>query len=385
MKMSEHELLAWFQTNFPEYVKSLHSCTHHYENNINPYHIEGDCWSHTLLVYKQVMNMHWKLTVPDGDYLETYDYEVLLVSALCHDLGKPLAKVIDEEQQKTKFHKHEQYSWLLSIPVVKKLVECDFLTKLQAEYVTKIVSLHSTLFDCLQNDEFSKKLAIEKYKDDPILLNYVKFMSIADAGGRFYLDNNKRGDFAIFEDEIDECITSDELYSKELTYYQQNSLVLLVGLPCSGKDTFLKNMKEFDTYTVISRDDILMKYGKDNGLGVEYSEIWNNLKEFDQEEIDRLLNEKFQDAARNCKDIVINMTNMSQKSRNRFTKNPLVKKYCKEAYVFLVDLETLKERNKQRYNSTGKNIPESVFMSMTSRFKQPMLSEFDSVHTIFGE
>ena len=52
-KMVHSDLISWFQLNFPELVQSMKDCSHHYDkDNLNPYHLEGDIFCHTNMVFK---------------------------------------------------------------------------------------------------------------------------------------------------------------------------------------------------------------------------------------------------------------------------------------------------------------------------------------------
>jgi HD superfamily phosphodiesterase len=89
------ELLIWFQTNYPELKKALMESHHNFDDiDTNPYHIEGDCWSHTMLVCKIAQ-------------LEGYD-RVIQVSALLHDIGKPNSRTVNPKNNHIQFFNHEE-------------------------------------------------------------------------------------------------------------------------------------------------------------------------------------------------------------------------------------------------------------------------------------
>lgn len=48
-----YQLIEWFQLNYWELHNELLHCNHNYdEKDLNPYHLESDCWSHTMMVCK---------------------------------------------------------------------------------------------------------------------------------------------------------------------------------------------------------------------------------------------------------------------------------------------------------------------------------------------
>jgi predicted kinase len=139
-----------------------------------------------------------------------------------------------------------------------------------------------------------------------------------------------------------------------------------MGLPRSGKSTYRKAL----TGTVISRDDILMEYDSEKS----YSEIWETLSSGDHKEIDQKVQKRYQEAVKNKEDIIVDMTNMSKKSRKKWLSNPGLKDYHKRGVVFSTDIETCISRN-----SGEKNIPVQVICSMARSFSYPRYDEFDYI------
>jgi len=160
------ELLSWFQTNYPHLQKALQECTHHFDNqNLNPYHIEGDCWSHTLLVCKVA---------------ELREYDIVVkVSALLHDIGKPKARRVNSKNNHVRFFGHEKISADMSKPLVKDLESRGVLTKDEGETVLELVASHSYLY------KHTKEEIYQKFKDNRTLFNYLLQLGECDNLGRF--------------------------------------------------------------------------------------------------------------------------------------------------------------------------------------------------------
>lgn len=104
-------LVSWFQTEFKDLVKSMKNCSHHYdEDNLNAYHLEGDIFTHTMMVYKTA-----ELLSNDNDLVKW--------STLLHDIGKPRSMEIVE--------KHVEFDGLSDEGIYEKyqyLVD-DFIEK----------------------------------------------------------------------------------------------------------------------------------------------------------------------------------------------------------------------------------------------------------------
>lgn len=153
----------------------------------------------------------------------------------------------------------------------------------------------------------------------------------------------------------------------------KSQVILLIGPPLSGKDTYLRS-KDFSDFTIISRDDILMSLHNTD----DYTEAFNQV---DQKLVDKLLNQKIQDCIDNKNNVIINMTNLSKKSRNRhLCKFPNID-YDKIAIVFpKLNLCDYINRNDNRKKEENKFIPVGVIRSMIENWQDVTQDEgFDRV------
>ena len=153
----------------------------------------------------------------------------------------------------------------------------------------------------------------------------------------------------------------------------KSKVILLVGPPLSGKDTYLRS-QDYSDFTIISRDDILMSLHDTN----DYSEAFHKV---DQKEVDRLLIQKIQDCIDNKKNVIINMTNLSKKGRNRHLSKFPNSDYEKIAIVFpKLDITEYINRNLKRKNEENKFIPLNVIESMISNWEDVTSDEgFDQI------
>lgn len=163
--------------------------------------------------------------------------------------------------------------------------------------------------------------------------------------------------------------------------------LFLIGVPGSGKSTFRKH---FPNHVVISSDDILEESGKS----------------FDEyiKTATKLMWEKFFEAVKEKKDIIIDRTNMSAKSRARFIQHlkgyqkfavdlaPVVKSsgdypddYCNHLHDVLMEVvpknvEEIQQRLIKREKETGKHISDDVLFRMLENYEEPSHDEgFDFV------
>jgi len=153
----------------------------------------------------------------------------------------------------------------------------------------------------------------------------------------------------------------------------KSKVILLIGPPLSGKDTYLRS-QDYTDFTMISRDDILMSLHNTN----DYSEAFGQV---DQKEVDRLLNQKIQDCIDGKKNVIINMTNLTKRGRNRHLSKFPNSDYEKIAIIFpKLDITEYINRNLKRKNEENKFIPLNVIQSMIDNWEDVTSDEgFDSI------
>jgi putative nucleotidyltransferase with HDIG domain len=159
------KLLHWFQTNYPELKEALLSSHHNFDAlDTNPFHVEGDCWSHTMMVCKIAQ-------------LKGYD-KVVQVSALLHDIGKPQSRKINPKNNHVQFFGHEELSAKLAEPLVLDLVSQKMITFEESEEVLVLIALHGEVYKDREGVE-------RELKDKPIWLQHLLELGECDDLGRF--------------------------------------------------------------------------------------------------------------------------------------------------------------------------------------------------------
>ncbi len=142
-------------------------------------------------------------------------------------------------------------------------------------------------------------------------------------------------------------------------------IIVLIGLPGSGKSTFINNYRLNRHGIIASTDNIIEEKAKE--MGLSYSEAFNKI---DFSLIEKQMRDQIIKAGKLRKNIIIDQTNMSNKSRQ--SKMNLVPSiYDRYAIVFSPDLNTLNKRLEKREKETGKKIPQNVIDSMRSNYVPP--------------
>jgi predicted kinase len=353
----KNTLLKWFSKNEPELEKEMKDIKHGYNNSFdNPYHLEGSIWAHTNMVLDEVEKYYI------GDY-------VLMISALLHDIGKVKTYKDNPNNNRRSFAGHEAISVFIASDILKKLSKSWGYTELlpyEETQILKIIGLHGRLYDYIGKEEKIKDAAV-MFENDSCTLEYLKKFYACDHMGR--ITDSSIETYSILE--------VNEWFYKVLGFiamqkYDETKIIpdkeitVLVGLPRSGKSTYCKTLKNVDDIVVISRDNILMEYAKD---GETYSEVWKKLTDEDQKNIDKELQKRYNTAIKSGDNIIIDMTNMSKKSRKKWLAN--ARGYFKKCVVFPTGIDTCNSRN-----TPDKNIPLEILESMAKRFVVPLYDEF---------
>ncbi len=151
-----------------------------------------------------------------------------------------------------------------------------------------------------------------------------------------------------------------------------NKLFVLVGIPASGKSTWVKNQVWAKNCVVVSTDEFVEDYAKE--CGQTYSEVFEDY----MPTAVRLMTEKVIRAREACKDIIWDQTSCTVETRAK--KIRMLPDYYKIAVVFKIpDMEELMIRLSSR---PGKNIPWEVVSDMSNKLKsQPPTEEegFDEI------
>lgn len=154
----------------------------------------------------------------------------------------------------------------------------------------------------------------------------------------------------------------------------QPEIIILVGLPGSGKSTYIKQLQHKRDYVVLSTDDIFDRFASD--AGISYNQAFKTLPYKDAE---REMFSDLREALSQKKNIIVDQTNMTIKSRAR-KLSAVPKGYKKTAVVFSVDDKELQRRLDQREREIGKSIPADVIKTMKASFQPPSQAEgFDEI------
>jgi len=354
-KLTTSEIIEIFIDNHKHIWNAMKSTEHGYLNKFtNPHHLEGSVWTHTMMVLKKA---------------EDYEYDNLIkLACLCHDIGKVYLYEDIEDKNIRRFTNHEAVSTFYAREVLKTFQEKYFLHITEVQYILSLVSQHGSLYNFFVDGRIpqTNHFKIADRFDSNTFSGLIKLYK-CDHEGRFY-NEKSLNDKSVYND-FEDILTIMEINEhKSIIRKYKANLIILIGLPRSGKSTWVSEQNFLQETIIISRDDLVMKYG----IGNSYTEKRKSLTDEQQLKIDKEIQSNFNLAVKNSKDIVVDMTNMSKKSRNKWTKN--AHGYYKKAIMFIEDKNVLMSRMTKE-----KNIPETVIDSMMKSFVYPNTEEFDTI------
>lgn len=325
--------VKWFQQTYPNFVTSMQKCSHHFDhNNINPYHIEDDAWTHTMMVCNQMRHCNREVQL----------------AGLLHDIGKPVTREVNPRNNHVRFLNHDAVGAFLSLEILKH--PHLNLNNQQITHIFNLIALHTQVY----------KLTLEQLSE--LCTNNIKLANDLYALGK--ADNDGR--FSEVKGSQDPFVSQSKMLKKK-----EKTVTILCGLPASGKSTYVRMFKEIKPETfVVNRDSIIQGMLPE----LSYNEAW---KYVDQKEVDKELQELYQESL-NSNDIIIDMTHMSKKSRRKSLAR-YGKDWNKNCVVFLPDLPTLFKRNEER---KGKIISKEVINKMMVSFYPPTYEEFDNIEYV---
>ena len=153
-------------------------------------------------------------------------------------------------------------------------------------------------------------------------------------------------------------------------------LIVMVGLPGSGKDFMIENRLKISDgeWYIASTDAIIEEYAA--SVGKTYSEVFDGQVKLATKRMEK----EVQEAIKAGKNVIWNQTNMAATKRAKILSKFPKDRYERIAIVVMVDEDIHNERLRKRAELTGKSIPAFVIKNMRDQYVKPTLEEgFDDI------
>lgn len=362
------DVVKTFREKYIDLENAMRNTYHTYKRdnvyNINPFHLENDVWSHTMMVLNcaaELIKEYSEKYFEGREYNNYINKRAIIIAALLHDIGKVYTYEEKEEKQKVYFINHANVSMFYAIDIIDYFIEKELITEYDKKEILFLINKHYDLYEMDECDIINKfwKFGFDYFFDLFILV-------LADNYGRIASDNKRMENL----DNISFAEIGSTMW--RLIQYQYNGhrpeITFMVGIPYSGKTTLLKKY----TDNIISRDDIVMELSPN----MTYSEAFANV---DHKKVDEILMTRFNKAVEKRQNIFIDMCNTSKKSRNKFLcgNTHVLKEYWRIANVLLIGESELHKRMRQRQD---KAIPQNVIDNFIKKMSIPYFDEFNKIN-----
>lgn len=341
--------IQWLQTAHPDLVDSMLRSSHHYDaEHLNPWHLEGDVWSHTMLV-AQAYSMSQDVDVSVG------------LTALLHDIGKPLAVKRLPEKKRLVFKGHESMSaWISWRLLSDDILQLPLVQRIR---VFQLVALHGCLYaDWFSDDADLRALELNAAFSgfEPLFVKQLYRQISNDMAGQVTRNpNNKEDNLA--------CLQDITFMRQPAVAQHTIPVIFLVGVAGAGKSSL---RDRYAGYQIVSRDDCLHALTGES----HYRRAWQQ-QEMDPslaQKIDHQVQVDFNHALKTGEPILLDLTNLSRRSRRRWLSQ-LTEQHQAEAVIVMSDDQTLWRRNASREH---KCLPDEALLRMMLSFDHPLYDEF---------
>jgi predicted kinase len=357
--------ITWIQEDYPRIVADMQQCSHHYSpHHLNAMHLEGDVWTHTMMVLQSYV-------------IAGNDDSCVGLTALLHDIGKPVAMFEKHDRKRRIFRGHEALSaWMswsmLQSPRLK-------LTPEQQRRIFALIALHGSLYQkwfgeqALHSEQVARAFVGFGVPFWQQLMQQIR----NDMRGQVTTDAGMKGNLLALEQPVIDAMTAlAEQKSRKTEQAEKTTFTMLIGVPGSGKSSYRAQLPS--ETVIVSRDDLLHTLTNES----HYRKAWEKqVSEGLGAQINQHLQTHFRQAVSEQRSIVVDMTNLTRKSRVEWL-SCLPDRYHKQALVFVSDDRAIYQRNRDRAH---KALPNNVIKEMLMKFEHPLFDEFDDIAYIIEQ
>ena len=331
-------------------------------------HGEGDVWIHVRLVCEALISSESWRALPEPER------HILFAAVLLHDVAKPECRR-EEPDGHISFRGHSRRGAVLARQILWRL-QVPFAMR---EQICNLVRYHQIPFFYIERND-QQSLALEMSQS--VRCRHLATLAEADAVGRICQDRNRLlENTALFAESCREmsCLDKPYVFPSDHTrfvYFRQPGrfsdaevhddsrcdVVLMSGLPASGKDTWVK--ENLADWPCVSLDDLREELDIDPGKA--------------QGEIIHAARDRAKELLRSGTAFVWNATNLSRQIRGMVLK--LLTDY--KARIRIVYIETDEDTLRQRNHDRSRSVPTAVIDKCLDKWEVPDLTEAHAVQWV---
>lgn len=343
------------------------------------WHMEGDVMNHTKLC------LEWAYDALPYYALPFSHQRTLLMGVLFHDIGKP---------DTTEFKKGDWHSYghdCVGEKIARRILWDEPME--YREQVCALIRYHMDAYYLISKGNPIERIVDMSFKVSLFDLMFVHRSDIMGSKTLSDEDTTRPLKEVTVIEEISQvfdcyehpfCLSFDEYkkkgcYGRRLFYHNklpqvmlpEQEVVIMVGLPGSGKDTHIK--RYLPNHVVLSRDEIRVELG----YCTEEEKIAGSREQ--EKNVTKIFNERLLKAIEEGKNVVINNTNLRKKSRDEF--KALLKGKNVQWKIIYLESPSLEETLKRREGQ----IEKEVFNRMINNLEWMLPSEYDTLITVKQE
>lgn len=330
------------------------------------HHAEGDVWTHTKMVVQSL------LTDPNYASCSQAVRGVLFYSALLHDISKP--ETTREEEGRIIAPGHSSKGAIAARRALWEL-EVPFLLR---EQVCRMIEVHQVPFFAFSNRKGIPAEYTARVLSCDRSIELLTTLARADIKGRVCADQDKTLDeIELFRELARELDCLDQPYpfpdaATRMAYIRSQGarypdepvfldkpfeVILMSGLPASGKNTWIDN----SDLPVVSYDDIRDELGFKHGQGTGT--------------IVHTADDRMREHLRARRSFIVNATHLSRQMRSRTLE--LINNYGGQTRI--VYCEASRDDLMARNSARDTTLPNAKILDMTTRWEVPGLDEAEFV------
>lgn len=347
-----------------------------YTQQPKDWHAEGNAYIHTMKVVDEMYNM---LNETCAKNEIGYDgYMLMVAAALFHDIGKPSCTKFSKEKGDFTSRNHQYAGERI---VRRVFYDEDWILR---EKLCWLVRKHMAPYYILGGNDPAREIKALSW--GPVTNDMLFSLNLCDSWGSISEKENRLETAERVGKLVDIAKSLGCMYSpyelkrsERFAYGMQLSdktkelldnespkftVFVMVGLPGSGKDTWIKSELPADI-TVLCRDDIRTE------IGIEGEKPQGT--EEQEDEVTRILNERLVKCCEEKRQCVVNNTNISKKRRVEILN--IIMPYNPNVVFVYVEAPTLADNFERRHNQVGKKVIKRMFHN----FEFPEFWEYDTL------